>query len=50
MTTKVAGAFSIGLTFFVLSKVGYNANEHAHTTPAAVHNLELIYLGAWWCS
>ena len=29
MTTKVAGAFSIGLTFLVLSQVGYNAGDGA---------------------
>jgi Na+/melibiose symporter-like transporter len=44
MTTKIAGAFSIGLTFFVLSRVGYIAKEGAVNTPQAIHNLELAYL------
>jgi len=44
MTTKIAGAFSIGLTFFVLDKVGYVATEGVANTPEAIHNLELAYL------
>lgn len=44
MTTKVAGAFSIGLTFFVLASVGYNAADNAVNSAHAVHNLELVYL------
>jgi GPH family glycoside/pentoside/hexuronide:cation symporter len=44
MTTKIAGAFSIGLTFVVLSRVGYIAKEGAVNTPEAIHNLELAYL------
>ena len=41
---KIASALSIGLTFTILSMVGYNAKEGAHNTPAAIHNLELVYL------
>ena len=44
MTTKIAGAFSIGLTLWVLSKVGYLAADGAQNTPEAIHNLELAYL------
>lgn len=44
MTTKIAGAFSIGLTFWVLDKVGYIAKEGVVNTPVAIHNLELAYL------
>lgn len=44
MTTKIAGAFSIGLTFWVLSKVGYDANGGARNTAHAIHNLEIAYL------
>ncbi len=44
MTTKIAGAFSIGLTFLVLDAVGYIAKEGAKNTPQAIHNLELAYL------
>lgn len=43
-TTKVAGAFSIFLTFNVLARVGYNAKEGAVNTPAQIHGLELAYL------
>jgi GPH family glycoside/pentoside/hexuronide:cation symporter len=41
---KIASAFSIGLTFTILSWVGYNAKDGAHNTPAAIHGLELVYL------
>jgi Na+/melibiose symporter-like transporter len=44
MTSKIAGAFSIGLTFLVLEAVGYQAKEGAVNTPEAIHNLELAYL------
>ena len=41
---KIASAFSIGLTFTILGAVGYQAKEGAHNTPAAIHNLELVYI------
>jgi Na+/melibiose symporter-like transporter len=41
---KIASALSIGLTFTILSWVGYNAKDGAHNTPAAIHGLELVYL------
>jgi Na+/melibiose symporter-like transporter len=41
---KIASAFSIGLTFTILGAVGYQAKDGAHNTPAAIHNLELVYL------
>ena len=41
---KIASALSIGLTFTILSWVGYQAKDGAHNTPAAIHNLELVYL------
>lgn len=44
MTSKIAGAFSIGLTFMVLDAVGYVAKEGVTNTPEAIHNLELAYL------
>ena len=44
MTSKIAGAFSIGLTFLVLDAVGYVAKEGVTNTPEAIHNLELAYL------
>ena len=44
MTTKIAGAVSIGATFWVLALVGYQAEEGAVNTPAAIRNLELVYI------
>jgi Na+/melibiose symporter-like transporter len=44
MTSKIAAAFSIGLTFLVLEMVGYVAKEGAVNTPEAIFNLELAYL------
>jgi Na+/melibiose symporter-like transporter len=44
MTSKIAGAFSIGLTFLVLEAVGYVAKEGVVNTPQAIHNLELAYM------
>ncbi len=44
VTGKVAGAFSIFLTFTVLAQVGYQAKEGAVNTPEAIHNLELAFL------
>jgi glycoside/pentoside/hexuronide:cation symporter, GPH family len=41
---KIAGALSIGLTFVVLGWIGYNADEHAKNTAAAIRGLELVYL------
>ena len=44
MTNKITGALSIGLTFFVLSRVGYVAKEGVQNTPDAIYHLELVYL------
>jgi Na+/melibiose symporter-like transporter len=41
---KIAGALAITFTFAILAWVGYQAKEGAHNTPAAIHNLELVYL------
>jgi GPH family glycoside/pentoside/hexuronide:cation symporter len=43
-TTKVAGAFSITLTFNVLAAIGYNPKEGAANGPAQIHGLELAYV------
>lgn len=43
-TTKIAGAFSIYLTYSVLGRVGYNMKEGAVNSPAAIHGLELAYI------
>jgi Na+/melibiose symporter-like transporter len=44
MTTKVAGALSIGLTFGALSMVGYDPGEGAVNGAAAIRHLEVVYL------
>ena len=44
LAAKIAGAFAIGLTYWVLAKVGYNAVEGAHNTGHAVLGLELAYV------
>ena len=44
MVEKIGGALAIGLTFSILQMVGYQAKDGAHNTPAAIHNLELVYL------
>jgi Na+/melibiose symporter-like transporter len=41
---KIGGALSIFLTFNILAIVGYQSKDGAHNTPAAIHNLELVYL------
>jgi len=41
---KIASALSIFFTFTILGAVGYQAKEGAHNTPAAIHNLELVYI------
>ncbi|MGH6971621.1 MAG: MFS transporter, partial [Caulobacteraceae bacterium] len=41
---KIASGLSIGLTFTILGAVGYQAKQGAHNTPAAIHNLELVYI------
>jgi len=41
---KVAGAFSIGLSFTVLGWIGYQAQEGARNTPGAIFGMELVYL------
>jgi Na+/melibiose symporter-like transporter len=41
---KLASAFSIGLTFPLLARLGYDARDGAVNTPQAIHGLELAYL------
>ena len=45
-TQKVGAALTVGISFKVLSLVGYNAAEGAANTPAAIHGLELCYVFA----
>jgi len=44
LAAKIAGAFSIFLTFPLLAALGFNAAEGVVNTPAAIHNLELAFL------
>jgi Na+/melibiose symporter-like transporter len=43
-TQKVAGALSIGLSFTVLSWIGYQPREGAHNTAQAIFGMQLVYL------
>jgi GPH family glycoside/pentoside/hexuronide:cation symporter len=44
LATKLAGAFSIFLTYRALAGFGYRATENAHNTPQAIHGLELAFI------
>ena len=44
MTSKITGAVAIGLTFFVLSQVGYVAKEGVVNSAEAIRHLEWVYL------
>jgi glycoside/pentoside/hexuronide:cation symporter, GPH family len=44
LAAKIAGAFAIFLTYWVLAKVGYDAKDSAHNTAHAVLGLELAYV------
>lgn len=43
-TQKIAGALSIGLTYIVLSWVGYNPKGGSVNMPRSIHGLEMVYL------
>lgn len=45
LTTKIAGALSIYLTFTVLDHVGYNARVETANTPATLRTLEMASVG-----
>jgi GPH family glycoside/pentoside/hexuronide:cation symporter len=44
LAAKIAGAFAIGLTYWVLAKVGYDAKDGAHNTAHAIFGLEMAYV------
>lgn len=44
LAAKIASAFSIGVTFPLLGRLGYNAAEGAVNTPAAIRSLEWAYI------
>ncbi len=44
LASKIAAAFSIGLTFPLLARLGYNPAEHAVNSPAAIHNLTIAFI------
>jgi len=45
-TQKIGTAITVGISFWVLDIVGYNAAEGAVNTPAAIRGLELCYVFA----
>lgn len=44
LASKVATALQLAITFPLLEQLGYNAKDGAVNTPAAIHNLELVYI------
>jgi GPH family glycoside/pentoside/hexuronide:cation symporter len=44
LATKIAAAFSIGLTFPLLARLGFNPAEGAVNTPAAIANLTIAFI------
>jgi len=44
LAAKIAAAFSIGLTFPLLDRLGYNPAEHAVNTAAAINNLTIAFI------
>ncbi|WP_421933862.1 MFS transporter [Phenylobacterium sp.] len=44
LAAKIASAFSIGLTFPLLARLGYKAAEGAVNTPSAIRSLEWAYI------
>jgi Na+/melibiose symporter-like transporter len=43
-TLKIGAALAVGVTFTLLSKIGFNPAPGAHNTAAAIHGLELCYV------
>jgi GPH family glycoside/pentoside/hexuronide:cation symporter len=43
-TLKIGAALAVGVTYTILSRIGFNAAPHAVNTPAAIHGLELCYV------
>lgn len=44
MTNKISSAVSVGVTFTVLSWIGFDARDDAVNTPQAIEGLQLVYL------
>ena len=44
LAQKIATAFSIGLTFPLLARLGYKAAEGSVNTPTAIHNLTVAFI------
>jgi Na+/melibiose symporter-like transporter len=44
LASKIAAAFSIGLTFPLLQRLGYDPADGAVNTPAAIHNLTVAFI------
>ena len=43
-TLKIGAALAVGVTYTILSKIGFDARPGAVNTPAAIHGLELCYV------
>jgi len=44
MTAKITSAFSIALSYSLLSLIGFKTAEGAVQTPASIHGLEIVFL------
>ena len=44
LAAKIAAAFAIGVTFPLISRLGYDATRGAANTPEAIHSLELAFI------
>jgi Na+/melibiose symporter-like transporter len=44
LAQKIAAAFSIGLTFPLLARLGFNPADGAHNTPQALNNLSWAFI------
>jgi glycoside/pentoside/hexuronide:cation symporter, GPH family len=44
MTNKISSAISVGITFWVLSQIGYDARDGATNTAQAIDGLQIVYV------
>lgn len=45
LAQKIAAALAIGLTYPLLATIGFDPREHAANTPAALENLQWVFIG-----
>ena len=43
-TLKIGAALAVGVTYTILSRIGFDARPHAHNSASAIHGLELCYV------